>query len=321
MNSKMQAAVLESPRKIVVAKVPRVEPRPDEICVQLEGCGVCASNLSPWQGQPWFSYPFEPGAPGHEGWGRVASAGSEIKDFQIGERVGLLSLHAYAEFDVAKENAVVKLPDNISDLPFPAEPLGCGVNVFRRARVFRGETIAVIGIGFLGAIVVRLAALQGATVVAITRATKGLEIARSYGAAHCIQLDDHWRVIEAVKQLTNGRLCDAVVEAVGKQWPLDLGAELTAERGRLIVAGYHQDGPRQVNMQLWNWRGMDVINAHERDPETYKFGMQAAVNAVAAGKLDPSLLYTHRFSLDRIGDAFQTAFDRPDGFIKALVLF
>jgi 2-desacetyl-2-hydroxyethyl bacteriochlorophyllide A dehydrogenase len=321
MNLKMRAAILESPRKIEIAEVPRVEPGPDEICVQLEGCGVCASNLPPWQGQPWFNYPFEPGAPGHEGWGRVASAGPKIKDFQIGDRVGLLSQHAYAEFDVAKENAAVKLPDNINDLPFPAEPLGCGVNVFKRARFVRGETIAVIGIGFLGAIIVRLAALQGVTVIAITRATKGLEIARSYGAAYCVQLDDHWRVIEAVKQLTNGRLCDAVVEAVGKQWPLDLAAELTAERGRLIVAGYHQDGPRQVNMQLWNWRGLDVINAHERDPEIYKFGMEAAVDAVASGRLDPSLLYTHWFSLDRIGDAFQAAFDRPDGFMKALVLF
>ena len=76
----------------------------------------------------------------------------------------------------------------------------------------------------------------------------------------------------AVKELTGGAFCDRVIEAVGKQWPLDLAAELTRERGRLIVAGYHQDGPRQVNMQLWNWRGLDVINAHERDPEVYMRG-------------------------------------------------
>jgi len=54
-----------------------------------------------------------------------------------------------------------------------------------------------------------------------------------------------------------------VIEAAGQQWPLDLATELTRERGRLIIAGYHQDGPRQINMQLWNWRGLDVINAHE----------------------------------------------------------
>ena len=96
--------------------------------------------------------------------------------------------------------------------------------------------------------------------------------------------------------------CDVVVEAVGKQWPLDLSAELTRERGRLVVAGYHQDGPRQVNMQLWNWRGLDVINAHERDPQVYRSGMLAAADAVASGRLDPTPLFTHRFPLERLGE-------------------
>ena len=142
MNRKMRAAILEAPRKIVITEALRVEPKADEVCVQLEGCGVCASNLSPWQGQPWFNYPFEAGAPGHEGWGRIVSIGSTIKEFQPGDRVGLLSLHAFAEFDVAKEDAVVKLPDNLRDLPFPAEPLGCAMNVFKRARIERARRYA-----------------------------------------------------------------------------------------------------------------------------------------------------------------------------------
>ena len=58
-----------------------------------------------------------------------------------------------------------------------------------------------------------------------------------------------------------------------------------------MIAGYHQDGPRQVNMQLWNWRGLDVINAHERDPAVYVQGIREAVEAVAAGRLDPAALH------------------------------
>jgi threonine dehydrogenase-like Zn-dependent dehydrogenase len=114
-------------------------------------------------------------------------------------------------------------------------------------------------------------------------------------------------------------LCDRVIEAIGKQRPLDLAAELTRERGRLIIAGYHQDGPRQVNMQLWNWRGIDVINAHERDPLVYMQGIRDAIDAVATGRLDPAPLYTHRFPLDRLDDALNATRDRPDGFLKALV--
>jgi threonine dehydrogenase-like Zn-dependent dehydrogenase len=72
-------------------------------------------------------------------------------------------------------------------------------------------------------------------------------------------------------------------------------------------------------MQLWNWRGLDVINAHERDPQVYLNGMRAAVDAVALGSLDPSPLYTHRFPLDRLGEALAATRDRPDGFMKALV--
>ena len=132
-------------------------------------------------------------------------------------------------------------------------------------------------------------------------------------------MDDHWQIIERVKTLTEGQFCDVTVEAVGKQWPLDLAGELTRERGRLVVAGYHQDGPRQVNMQLWNWRGLDVINAHERDPGVYLDGMRAAVDAVARGSLDPLPLFTHRFPLARLGEALAATRDRPDGFMKALV--
>jgi len=156
-------------------------------------------------------------------------------------------------------------------------------------------------------------------VIGVSRRPFSLDVARRMGAAEVVPMDDHWRVIEAVKALTGGAFCERVIEAVGKQWPLDLAAELAAERGKLIVAGYHQDGPRQVNMQLWNWRGLDVINAHERDPAICLAGIREAVEAVASGRLDPSGLYTHVYPLARLADALDATRDRPDGFLKALV--
>src|SRR5206468_2070300 len=62
-----------------------------------------------------------------------------------------------------------------------------------------------------------------------------------------------------IAALTGGRLADVVIEATGRQEPLDLAARLVRVRGRLVVAGYHQDGARTVDMQLWNWRGLDVV--------------------------------------------------------------
>ena len=133
-------------------------------------------------------------------------------------------------------------------------------------------------------------------------------------------MHDHYGIISQVSELTDGVFCDRVIEAVGKQWPLDLAAELTREGGRLIIAGYHQDGPRQVNMQLWNWRGFDVVNAHERDPAVQRRGVEEAVEAVASGRLDPSPLYSHRYPLDRLDEALDATRDKPDGFLKALVV-
>ena len=87
-----------------------------------------------------------------------------------------------------------------------------------------------------------------------------------------------------------------------------------------MIAGYHQDGPRTIDLQSWNWRGLDVVNAHERSEETVLGGIRAAVEAVVTGRLRPDALYTHTFSLANLDDAFEAARRRPDGFVKALVL-
>jgi threonine dehydrogenase-like Zn-dependent dehydrogenase len=315
----MRAVVLAGAGRIQVKESELPQPGAGQVRVRLEGCGVCASNLTPWAGPEWMQFPTEPGALGHEGWGVVDAVGDGVEGLSVGDRVAALSYKSYAEYDVADADAVVLLPDSLAGQPFPGEPLGCAMNIFRRSEIEPGQTVGIVGIGFLGAILTRLATDAGARVIAISRRPFSLDVARAMGAAETILMDDHNRIIERVKELTGGVFCDRVIEAVGKQWPLDLAAELTRERGRLIVAGYHQDGPRQVNMWLWNWRGLDVINAHERDPKVYIQGIREAVAAVASGRLDPRSLYTHTFPLDRLDEALNATRDRPDGFLKALV--
>ena len=316
----MNAAVLTGAGKLMIDEVPLPEAGPGQVRVLLEGCGVCASNLTPWEGAEWMHFPSEPGALGHEGWGVIDAVGGGVTDLRPGNRVGLLSGKAYAQYDVAEADQVVKLPDALSGLDLPLEPFGCAFNIFRRSDIREGQTVAIIGIGFLGGILVKLATDAGARVIAISRRAGSLELARRMGAAETIAMDDHWKIIERARELTDGRFCDRVIEAVGKQWPLDLAAELTREGGRLVIAGYHQDGPRQVNMQLWNWRGFDVINAHERDPAVSVQGMREAVAAIEKGSIDPKLLITHRYPLDRLAEALDATRDRPGNFVKAVVV-
>lgn len=315
----MRAAVIAGAQKTEIAEAVIPEPSAHEVRVRIEGCGVSLSNIPLWEGRNWFNYPRDAGAPGREAWGWVDAVGSEVKDLSPGDRVTMLSYHAFAEYDLARAVEVAPLPRSLMEKPFPGEALAGAMNVFRLAGVAPGENVAIVGVGFLGALLTQLAARAGANVIAISRRTFALDVARWMGAAETIAMDDHRRVIEEVAELTRGGCCDLVIEATGEQWPLDLAAELTRERGRLVIAGYHQGGPRQVNMQLWNWRGLDIINAHERDPRVYVAGMREAVDAVARGRLDPAPLYTHIFRLDQIDQAMKMARSRPDGFLKALI--
>jgi threonine dehydrogenase-like Zn-dependent dehydrogenase len=315
----MRAAVLEGPGRVRIAKIPRPEPGLGQVRVHLEGCGVCASNLTPWAGPEWMKFPTEPGDLGHEGWGVVDAVGDGVQHVSPGDRVAALSYRSYAEYDLATADTVIRLPEALANCPFPGEPLGCAINIFRRSQIGAGQTVAIVGVGFLGALLTRLASDAGARVLAISRRPFSRGIARAMGADDLVPMTDNASTVGRVKELTDGRFCERVIEAVGNQSALDLAAELTCERGRLIIAGYHQDGPRQVNMWLWNWRGLDVINAHERDPKIYMQGMREAVDMIAAGRLDPTLLYTHTFPLEQLGDALNATRDRPDGFLKALV--
>ena len=315
-----RTAVFNGPRTIAIETRTLAAPGPRQVRVRLEGCGVCGSNLPVWEGRPWFAYPFSPGAPGHEGWGVIDALGSEVAGLEVGQRVAVLSHHAFAEFDLAEAENVVPLPPRLAGAPFPGEALGCAMNVFARADIRRGQTVAIVGVGFLGALLTQLAVAAGARVLAVSRRATARALARRFGASECLPLDDVAETIRQVRGLTDGRGCERVIEVTGLQGPLDLASELTSERGKLIIAGYHQDGARTVNMQLWNWHGLDVINAHERDPRAYVAGMRAAVEAVEQGRLDPAPLYTDRFRLEELPQAFARLAAREGGFLKALVI-
>jgi threonine dehydrogenase-like Zn-dependent dehydrogenase len=202
-----------------------------------------------------------------------------------GRRVAALSFNGFAEWDAADAAAIVELPPELDALPFPGEALACAVNVARRAGVRDGDRVAVVGMGFLGTCVARLIG----DVAEVRRDTP---------------IDGEF---------------DVVIEAAGTQDALDTASRLVAAGGRLVVAGFHQDGPRTVDMQSWNWRGIDVVNAHERDPAVVVAAMREAVRLAVDGTLDLERLVTHVLPLAELDRAFELAATRPRGFLKAVV--
>jgi threonine dehydrogenase-like Zn-dependent dehydrogenase len=315
----MIAAVLTKPKTIQLQRAQLPIIKPDEVKITVQGCGICASSIPLWEGREWFTYPVEPGSPGHEGWGIVENVGEQITDIKAGDRVAFLSYHAYAEYDTAGRNSIVKLPPGLYDKPFPGEPLGCAMNVFERSNISQGDTVAIIGTGFLGALLCQLVKHAGAKVIAISKRKFSLDIATQFGADETIALTSTWEVSNTVGEITGNAYCNRVIEATGKQEALDVATEIVAEGGKIIIAGYHQDGLRQVNFQKWNWKGIDVINAHERDPKKYLAGMEKAVEAVSTGVITPESLYTDVLTLDGLNKGFELTATRPDGFMKAII--
>src|SRR5215213_10686444 len=104
----MRAARLAGPGRVVLEEVRLPEPGPGQVRIRLEGCGVCASNLTPWGGAEWMTYPTDPGALGHEGWGVVDALGEGVEGLAIGDRVAALSFKSYGEYDLAEQDSVVK---------------------------------------------------------------------------------------------------------------------------------------------------------------------------------------------------------------------
>jgi threonine dehydrogenase-like Zn-dependent dehydrogenase len=302
----MKAAVIAGSQQLQIVDANVPEPGPREVRVRLEGCGVCASNVPVWEGRPWFRYPLGAGEPGHEGWGVVDAVGDAAGDVDVGARVAFLSNRAYAEVDVASADALVAIPPSLT--LFPGEAFGCAMNIFARSDVHAGQTVAIVGAGFLGNALVQLCKAAGAHVIAISRRASAREIALACGADEALPMD-------------GAASAERVIECTGKQEALDLATNIVRERGRLVIAGYHQDGLRQVDMQKWNWLGIDVINAHERDARQYVRGMEAAVDAITDGRLNPDLLLTNTYALDELGHALDDVRERPDGFVKGMVVF
>jgi threonine dehydrogenase-like Zn-dependent dehydrogenase len=325
----MMAAQLVEPRRFELCQVQRPDPAQGQVRVQLQGCGVCASSLPVWSGKPWFSYPLAPGQLGHEGWGIVEALGPGVPRAVLGQRVATVSDRSFAEFDVVDAADLVALPGPHPELA-PLEPFGCLFNVRDRAGIEAlarqpDAVVAVVGLGFIGLGVARLAALTrlasgaGPRVIALSSNAAARRTAAAFGA-EVFDSADRVEAREAVYEWTDGRGCACVVECAGFQAPLDLAGDLVAEGGRLVIAGYHQDGARTIDLQQWNWKGIDVINAHERSRARIVRGMRMAAQALIDDPAWTDLLITHRFPLHGIDEAFAYANERPADFVKGAVL-
>ena len=315
----MRIAALRGVKNFIIEDQPLPELGPKEVLVRVKACGVCTSDTYTWSGK--IEIKDFPKYIGHEPSGVVERIGDYVTSVNIHDHVTVwIDGRGYAEYVKVPEDYVVKIPETLRFEEALGEPIACMVNGVKRSRIKLGDTVVVVGCGFMGSLFIQGAVLSGASrIVAIDLLEERLELACKLGADITINSSEE-DAVKRVMEITRGKGADVVVEATGEQKPLDMASEMVRIRGTLVVFGYHVGGPRSVDMASWNWKGLDIVSAHERDPEVYVEGMRAGIALLSKGKLKMSDLVTHLYPLDRINDAFKDATEhRPKGFMKAVI--
>lgn len=321
----MKASVIAGPQKSEITDVAIPKINDEEVLIRIKICGVCASELHPWvvgggsveaSGQrPIF---------GHEPVGIIEQVGSRVQGFKVGERVTGLIQNAFAQYAKANYRMIVKVPEGLDDLEALGEPLSCLMSGAERTPVLLGDDVSVVGAGYMGLGFLQLMRLKGAgRLIAVDMREESLEHAKRFGADEIYTPDN---VKPEYKVTQWGHMdqedikgVDVSVEASGSQGGLQLAGEMTAVHGVLSIVGYHQGGMRNVNMELWNWKAISVINAHERRSAVHIKQMEAGLKLIANNKLNMKDLITHVYSLGEVDKAYDGIKSKPAGYIKSVI--
>jgi threonine dehydrogenase-like Zn-dependent dehydrogenase len=314
----MRFSQMIAPQRSEIVELPAPAPGPGEVLVRVTTCGVCASELHPWNdGVGAYPRRF-----GHEPVGVVEEIGPGVERFGAGGRVTGLFTGAFSDVAIAREGDLLSVPEGVKEESALGEPLACLVNAQRRTPVELADRVALIGLGYMGLGMLQLLRLRGPShIVAIDVREEARDRALALGAdevLHPGDLPDHY-LLTSFGELNSNRGFDVVVEASGTQPGLTLAGKMVRAHGVLSILGYHQGGERSVDMQMWNWKAIDVVNAHVRRREDLLESMRIGLELEAKGLIDLGSLVSHRFSLDEVDQAYAALRDKPPGFVKGVV--
>ncbi|MHB9074859.1 MAG: zinc-dependent alcohol dehydrogenase family protein [Desulfobaccales bacterium] len=287
----MRAMVLEKPgQPLTLLEVPVPAPAPEQVLIRVHACGVCRTDLHVVDGE--LPHPKLPLILGHEIVGTVVEVGSAVKQFKLGDRIGVPWLGftdgtcryclkglenlcdnpkftgytldgGYAEYTVADQRYSFAIPESYSDAE--AAPLLCagliGYRSYRMAAA-AGKHLGIYGFGAAAHITIQVAVHQGKKVYAFTRPgdTETQEFARSLGAV--------WA--GSSEELPPEELDAAIIFApVGALIPAALRA--SAKGGVVVSGGIHMsDIPSFPYDILWGERVVrSVANLTRSDGEEF----------------------------------------------------
>jgi threonine dehydrogenase-like Zn-dependent dehydrogenase len=305
----MKALQFVGDNRCQVSDVPIPEIAEDEVLLAGRSVGICHSDLELLAGR--YIIPFEfPVIPGHEWSAEVVAVGKAVKGLGCGDRVvgecvigrdhfGFSISGAAAEFFVAKEAWLHRLPDNVSWTQGAlVEPFSCGYYATVRAdNVDASDTAMVLGAGPIGLGVVAAAAGKGARVIVAEPTPARADLARALGADEVVDPTSEGFLAQ-VEDLTQGAGASVVFEASGKLAAMATALDVAGFRARLVYIGIDVGGSVPARLGLFQSKELQargIIGSPGVWPQTLRFLSRSGV--------DLSPLVTGSYPLARADEA------------------
>lgn len=325
----MDAAVLERAGSLNVEERPDPEIGPADVLVRIEACGICTTDFHMYEGNLDVDLPM---VPGHESAGEVVEAGDDVTQVAPGDRVAInpsVPCHACRHCKSGRENLCVELTslggaaEHVSDgsfaefVPVPAsnvepigdlayrtaalaEPLGCCVHGVDRVSVTSGDSVALVGAGPIGLLLVQLLRLEGAGPLVVSEPDDERRAkAESLGADRVVDPT----AVDPVEEIADSvGLVDVAIEVVGLPATLEQARNLTGPGGQTLVFGVPpEDAVVEIAPFDVFYDERDLLGTYSLTPDDF----QRAVSLLRHDRIDADTLVTHETDLNGIEAAFE----------------
>jgi L-iditol 2-dehydrogenase len=341
----MKAARLYGPGDLRIDDVPVPEPGPGQVLLQVLSVGVCGSGVHYYlDGGIGEDKVKEPFIIGHEFSARVVALGPEVEGPPVGTRVAVepaiscgkcefcLEGHpnlcenilfcstpptegALREYMAHPADLIFPIPDSISnDEGSVLEPLGIALHAVRLAGLHPGDTVAILGCGPVGLLILEVALISGARAAYVTdMVPERLALAKKLGATEAFKADSGDPVAWIMGQ-TAGRGVDVAFEAAWADETVAQVAGMARRGGKLIMAGIPRQDVATFPAHSLRRKGL-TIKYVRRMKHTYP----RAIPMVRDGLIDVESLVTHRFPLEKAAAAYELVASYKDGVVKAII--
>lgn len=351
MPTAMKALLLTAPGEYSVQEVEVPRPGPKDVLCKIKAVAICGSDPKIMEGKAAGKWPPSfPFIPGHEWAGEVVEAGEEVLDFKPGDRVageahsgcgscpscksgnynlcenygnaesghrhyGHLSSGAYAQYNLFRPRSITKMPDSVSfEQGALVDTAGTGLHCLELSGITPGGTVAIIGPGPIGLLMVRLSRLLGAgRVIAIGRGHR-LEAAGKLGADMLVDFERS-DPVKAVRDFTNNSGANQVFECSAAADTLSQAINMVKRGGTIGMVGIPAADYREsIPVAKIVLDQISIIGSRANPNVSGK-----VLGLIATKQLDVETIITHRFPLTNFTEAYATFVKRKEGAIKVIV--